>query len=641
MKKIIIAIVLASLTTACAGILDTAPKSQIADSKMWSTPSLSKAGVDGIMFLFKKQDEESINTLVSSDGKGGINRIGMEGTGYTSILDAGDQMSFLKNATKKASGTENSAEWRNLFSIVHACNKAIDHLDKDVVGEALYNQYVCEVRMLRAYAYSRLNMVFGEVPLYLHEIDNAECTKTQSSWDEVWQLVIDECTDCIGNADFQKNNFSGERLYKPSKGMAYFLRGNAYMWLAANMKPTINEEDPGISEAESKEFYTKAANDFEQVKACGFALWTGGEWGDLFQEPNEHNSEMIFPLEFSQTDTYTSVWQWVIGSRSQLNAWNRLVAASDFVDDFEWKDGSKFSWSQIFPDWSKLGDHERQVFFLRDSLKSFCDSVAAGTKYTKAITLKGQLEKVLSNMSKDGHDGQAIFDKYYLNIGNEARLRTAYDTRDPRLDQAVVTPYKKYRMFNEYISTPINFELRWPRSDRDDTLDDSDMWLEFASNMVYPWYKGLTTDGTLPTRGRDATDWPLIRYTEVQLKWAEALLQIGDTGRALQLLNEIRRRAGMPDVTATDFDTVMEEIRYETRVELCLEGKDFFNEIRWGTFRKMKFNGKKTISPRSCWLEEGWKTGYFYVEGMWPLSAPLDEIIKNPNLRKRPVCWTY
>lgn len=630
MKRALILAFAAAMMAACTGILDTAPRNQISDGNMWTTASLSKAGIDGLTYPLKRE-VSGLSDLIPADGKGGLNRIGIEGTGYTSILDG--PCNFLRDASKKASGRENSAEWKSMYMVIHSCNKAIAHLDKNVVGQPLYEQYICEARMIRAFCYTRLVCLFGEVPIYLDETDNKDCTKTQDSWDDVWKMIIDECTICIDNAAFQLNNLSGDRAYRPSKGMAYALRGNAYMWLAANKNPEIYEGATGITAAEVKEYHKLAAADFKSVKDCEFGLWTGN-WEDLFLPANEHNPEMIFPLEYSATPGFSSVWQWVIGTRSQLDAcWDRLVPSAEFVDDFEWADGSKFSWVQVFPDWNKLLPRQREVFFLRDSLETFATN---GSDAEKAVTLRAQREKVISRIS------QEVYDKYYLDLGNEARLRTAYDNRDPRLDKAVVTPYKQYRMCNEFSISPINFQLRWPRYKRQDDVDDSDLWVELSANMVYAWNKSLITDGSLLDRTLDGTDWPLIRYTQVQLMWAEALLGSGEIEGAKALLNEIRHdRAGMPKVTSSDPDTVLEEIRYETRVELCQEGQDFFNEIRWGTFKEKKFSGKTFTDPQTCWREGGWKTGYYYVDGMWPWSAPLDEIVMNSNLKKRPAGWTY
>lgn len=634
MKKHIISLSACLLVLcSCTGLLDTAPRSQISDNTMWTTPSLSRAGIDGLMnTLYRHYD--GLSTITPKNGTGGLNRVGLEGMGYTSILDAGSECSFIKNATKKADGTENSAEWKSMYQTIHACNKAIARLNKDVVGDKMYEQYICEAKMIRAFCYTRLVMLFGEVPIYLDEVEDVNCTKTQDVWDECWKMIIDECTECIDNSVFQTNNFTGDRLYKPSKGMAYALRGNAYMWLAADKNPEIYPDGTHISEEQIKEYYTLAAADFAKVKECGFGLWTG-EWEALFSYENEHNKEMIFPLEFTFTEGFSSIWQWVIGTRSHLNSWTRLVPSTAFVDDFEWNDGRAFNWKEIFPDWNKLQDSQREVFFLRDSLSSYRDSVAAHTSVEKYITLNGQLEKVISRIGED------IYDKYYLNTGNEARLRTAYDGRDPRLDKAVVTPYKKHQFINETSLKAIDFQLRWPRFKRQDGEPDSDLWPEFASNMVYTWNKGIVNDGSTLDRWYDGTDWPLIRYTEIQLMWAEALLATGQVADAVNLLNEVRTRGGMPAVTSMDPAEVLKEIRYETRVELCLEGKDFFYEIRWNTFKQKKFNNKNFWDPRTCWNQGGWKTGYYYVEHMWPLSAPLDEIVMNANLKRRPWCWAY
>ena len=113
------------LLSSCTGILDTYPRSQISDGNMWTTPNLSKAGMDGLMYtLYRHQD--GLSTIVPSNGNGGFNRIGLEGMGYTSILD--DSNHFLKRATKNANGLENSAEWKSMYYTIHACNRAIAHL---------------------------------------------------------------------------------------------------------------------------------------------------------------------------------------------------------------------------------------------------------------------------------------------------------------------------------------------------------------------------------------------------------------------------------------------------------------------------------------------------------------------------------
>ena len=103
MKKYIVIFALVFLACSCKGLLDTSPRGEIADGNMWTTPSLSKAGIDGLMYPMSRH-VSGLSDLTPANGKGGVNRIGAEGMGYTSILDAGSDMSFLKAATKTASG---------------------------------------------------------------------------------------------------------------------------------------------------------------------------------------------------------------------------------------------------------------------------------------------------------------------------------------------------------------------------------------------------------------------------------------------------------------------------------------------------------------------------------------------------------
>ena len=55
--------------------------------------------------------------------------------------------------------------------------------------------------------------------------------------------------------------------------------------------------------------------------------------------------------------------------------------------------------------------------------------------------------------------------------------------------------------------------------------------------------------GRLISRSRCHTDWPLIRYTDVLLQYAEALAQTDQIGEAIRLVNKVRTRAHMPVLT--------------------------------------------------------------------------------------------
>lgn len=82
-------------------------------------------------------------------------------------------------------------------------------------------------------------------------------------------------------------------------------------------------------------------------------------------------------------------------------------------------------------------------------------------------------------------------------------------------------------------------------------------------------------------------NWPVLRYADVLLMRAEALNEIGYVagGEAFELLNKIRKRAGLAEKTSTqlagqaDFRLALEQ---ERRLELAFENHRWFDLVRTG-----------------------------------------------------------
>jgi hypothetical protein len=82
-------------------------------------------------------------------------------------------------------------------------------------------------------------------------------------------------------------------------------------------------------------------------------------------------------------------------------------------------------------------------------------------------------------------------------------------------------------------------------------------------------------------------DFMIIRYAEVLLSYVECLVEAGDWQNAhvVKYLNEIRNRAGLPNVDTGKYNTlekIKELYRRERRVELSFEGLRYFDIRRWG-----------------------------------------------------------
>lgn len=111
-----------------------------------------------------------------------------------------------------------------------------------------------------------------------------------------------------------------------------------------------------------------------------------------------------------------------------------------------------------------------------------------------------------------------------------------------------------------------------------------------ASTTGYYLKKFLTDNLNLELQQTAVHSWPLIRYTEVLLNYAEAMNEaygpdidyFGDEKSARWAINAVRGRVGMPLVVASDQPEMRKRIKHERRVELAFEDHRFWDVRRWG-----------------------------------------------------------
>lgn len=620
---------------ACTDMLDIAPANQIASANMWSTESLADKGMAGLYENFYRDDLSRIQ--LRHEDMAGLNRQGWMGMEFQcDFVSDNYHLRALSDATKDASEFVVWYEWQWCYTSIHRINDALANLHKAGLSTEKLERYICEARFLRAWTYSRLNKIYGGVPLYLEVISEDQCTRSQSTAVEVWNAVITDLNYCIDSPYCPVNTLT-ENYGRPSKGAAYSLRGMAYMWLA------YEAEKGSQTEYDAAYYYQQAVNDFEMVDDCGYGLWAG-KFIDFFNYTNEKDHEMIFPLQYNTDAGYCDNLQLIIGGRDTWNSWSNARPSSDFVDYFQNADGTVFHWVDVIPEWEDQvfvdNPAAREVFFLRNGIHLDADGTVIQDNWDRdqAGIIQERIDRVVGLLG-----GLDEFNRYYLPDGNEDRVRRGYADRDPRLKDIVLTPYEPYDTFKDATDNggqiQIGKELRWPFLVEGD--DYGDYYIGTYNNMfVFKKYSYNKPDDLID-RLRCPTDWPLIRYTDVILQLAEAYVHVGRSGDAVAIVNQIRARAGMPNISVGTDEEVMEAIRYERRVELCLEGHDFFDEWRWGTYKEMKFQGLERYGGQNWWGEwDGYDYYWYYTDDMYPWAAPAQECQRNPNLKQKPG-WAY
>ena len=92
----------------------------------------------------------------------------------------------------------------------------------------------------------------------------------------------------------------------------------------------------------------------------------------------------------------------------------------------------------------------------------------------------------------------------------------------------------------------------------------------------------------------------ILRLADVILIAAEAANELGNSGEATALLDQIRNRAGLPGTTAGGKDGLRDAIYLERRIELAMEHDRWFDLIRTGRAKEaMAADGKNFIENKN------------------------------------------
>lgn len=133
------------------------------------------------------------------------------------------------------------------------------------------------------------------------------------------------------------------------------------------------------------------------------------------------------------------------------------------------------------------------------------------------------------------------------------------------------------------------------------TMIDNEFGLPSSAVSGYFQKKGLDRSISKTTVYQAETDWIEIRFAEVLMNYGECANELGKTDEALDVLHQIRERAGILagtgnyGITATSQADIRETYVNERFIEFAYEGK------RWSDIRRWKrYDILNNIKYRSC-----------------------------------------
>jgi hypothetical protein len=167
---------------------------------------------------------------------------------------------------------------------------------------------------------------------------------------------------------------------------------------------------------------------------------------------------------------------------------------------------------------------------------------------------------------------------------------------------------------------------------------------------------GSTKDNPAIARMNSALNTYMLRLAEVYLNYAEAIL--GNSAattdvNALLYFNKVRYRAKMPEKSSISY----EDIRYERRVEFCMEGQYWYDLISRSYYKRQDvieyliaqhreiivpflFESPNNLSPDTSRDEASRAIGNIDAS-VFLLPYPSDEVIQNPLLREAPIPYQF
>jgi len=498
--------------------------------------------------------------------------------------------------------------WGADYSAIRDINLFLERIqESEAVSVSLKETLIGEAYFLRAFFHASLLRMYGGVPLVNETFDlEAESFEVpRGSFEETVEFVVQDLDQAANRLSIESR-----RPGAANKGAALALKSRVLLHAASDLF-AAGKTPFGGTEAEEYVAYQGGSQQarWERARDAAQAVMdleaytleqtdTPREYHELFTK-NNPNSGTIWARHFKEESGAPDIALWL--SPNGYNSWTGDSPTQEHVDAYEMADGSQFEWE---------GD----------------DPVNADEPVDAENPYENRDPRFYANIHYNGAewrprpsglqetDPRGVYQSGFYEVEGQEDLRPGLDTRS-----GPIQPWN---------GTKTRYNLK-----------------KFVDRSIEP------------ANENSFNSVAFYRYAEILLNYAEASAELGNTQDALQALNKVRNRVGMPDVPANGGPnrTLMERIRHERRIELAFEGLRFFDLRRWMTapevmsedVNKIRIEGHLVDEnhPDAQLLAENYYDYYYNVSiverRQWntrayfaPISS--DEMTRNPSLVQNP-----
>jgi len=481
--------------------------------------------------------------------------------------------------------------WGPNYARIRQTNIFLSHIDAAGFDDALKRRMKGEAYFLRAYFYHNLMRMYGGVPLITKVYGlNDDYAVARNSFKETVDFIV---ANADSAAALLPLSYSGIDVGRATKGAALALKARVLLYAASDLY-NLNPSDStftGYTTPQDRVALWRAAKDAAKaVMDLGiYGLFRPSPASPQAATQNygdlflQRMSEEVILSRFFLSTRDDGYNPGLHNGPNGFHTWGGNTPLQNLVDDYRMADGSKFAWS---------------------------NPVEAAAPYT----------------NRDP--------RFYASIAYDgAPWRTRPD------DVKNLDPIGTIQTFRALTLTGGSVMAG---------LDTRDSPVENWNGAYSGYYLRKFIDPSINAQfTKEQVPWIFFRYAEVLLNYAEASIELNEVGDALTVLNQIRRRAGMPDLVAGP--DLRDEYRNERRVEMAFEEQRFFDVRRWmiapqvlnkDAFGINIFANGASPTDRSTWTNYRYETHSIqrraWVDKMYFMPISLDELNRNPLLRQNP-----
>jgi starch-binding outer membrane protein, SusD/RagB family len=443
--------------------------------------------------------------------------------------------------------------WNTPWVNIRRANLLLSRVEGTPLSQALKRRLTGEAKFMRAYFYTYLASCFGGIPIVGDSLFDQESNINlpRASYDESVKYIVKELDEAT--ALLPAPNATNDPAYdlnrdygRVTKGACMALKARLLLYAAS---PLFN----GGAIADATE---------EQKKVAGYPTYSAARW----QAAADAAKAVI-------DAGYYSLWE---------------------------KNSVKpgFGFYEVF---LKRVNTEYILFANRPQNKDWESAWLPGSRGGGA-RLKPTQNLVECFPMKNG---KAITDP---TSGYDPA--NPYFNRDPRFNYSIIFNGSRYQRANTGQDTVFTYSLKTTPTNIANTTGDGfnpDGAPPATPNTGYFCRK--MCDSTIAANSSPNTErgWPLIRYAEIILCYAEALNELGQTELAVDQIKLIRNRAGIDAGADSRFGIIpgisqvemRELIRNERHIELFAEGDNRWDDIRRWKIAEAVNNGLL----KGIWIE--------------------------------------